>query len=138
MFSPKLSSFPSLSPARRHQGEKQNGSEGKYRYSEIKKTDLSGETEELAEEKGLKHGKNLFSVLFAVLMAAVPVAVYFIVGIDQILEWKWGILAAEGVIFFRVKKDEEETGETEEDWEVEFREEEDRERGGMPGISVFP
>lgn len=37
-----------------------------------------------------------------------------------------------GVIFFRVKKDEEETGETEEDWEVEFREEEDRERGGMP------
>ena len=26
----------------------------------------------------------------------------------------------------------EETGETEEDWEVEFREEEDRERGGMP------
>lgn len=121
----------------RHQGEKQNGSEGKYRYSEIKKTDLSGETEELAEEKGLKHGKNLFSVLFAVLMAAVPVAVYFIVGIDRILEWKWGILAAEGVlmagvIFFRVKKDEEETGETEEDWEVEFREEEDRERGGMP------
>ena len=114
-----------------------NGSEGKFRYSEIKKTDLSGETEELAEEKGLKHGKNLFSVLFAVLMAAVPVAVYFIVGIDQILEWKWGILAAEGVlmagvIFFRVKKDEEETGETEEDWEVEFREEEDRERGGMP------
>ena len=99
----------------RHQGEKQNGSEGKYRYSEIKKTDLSGETEELAEEKGLKHGKNLFSVLFAVLMAAVPVAVYFIVGIDRILEWKWGILAAEGVlmagvIFFRVKKDEEETG----------------------------
>lgn len=70
-------------------------------------------------------------------MAAVPVAVYFIVGIDRILEWKWGILAAEGVlmagvIFFRVKKDEEETGETEEDWEVEFREEEDRERGGMP------
>lgn len=63
----------------RHQGEKQNGSEGKYRYSEIKKTDLSGETEELAEEKGLKHGKNhCFSVLFAVLMAAVPVAVYFI------------------------------------------------------------
>lgn len=64
-------------------------------------------------------------------------AVYFIVGIDRILEWKWGILAAEGVlmagvIFFRVKKDEEETGETEEDWEVEFREEEDRERGGMP------
>ena len=121
----------------RHQGEKQNGSEGKYRYSEIKKTDLSGETEELAEEKGLKHGKNLFSVLFAVLMAAVPVAVYFIVGIDRILEWKWGILAAEGVlmagvIFFRVRKDEEETGETEEDWEVEFREEEDRERGGMP------
>lgn len=50
---------------------------------------------------------------------------------------KWGILAAEGVlmagvIFFRVRKDEEETGETEEDWEVEFREEEDRERGGMP------
>ena len=79
----------------------------------------------------------MFSVLFAVLMAAVPVAVYFIVGIDRILEWKWGILAAEGVlmagvIFFRVKKDEEETGETEEDWEVEFREEEDRERGGMP------
>ena len=30
------------------------------------------------------------------------------------------------------EKDEEETGETEEDWEVEFREEEDRERGGMP------
>lgn len=44
----------------RHQGEKQNGSEGKYRYSEIKKTDLSGETEELAEEKGLKHGKTCF------------------------------------------------------------------------------
>ncbi len=31
----------------------------KYRYSEIKKTDLSDETEELAEEKGLKHGKKL-------------------------------------------------------------------------------
>lgn len=121
----------------RYQGEKQNGSEGKYGYSEIKKTDLSGETEELAEEKGLKHGKNLFSVLLAVLMAAVPAAVYFIGGIDRILEWKWGILAVEGVmmagvIFFRVRKDEEGTGETEVDWEIEFREEEDRERGGMP------
>ncbi len=121
----------------RYQGEKQNGSEGKYGYSEIKKTDLSGETEELAEEKGLKHWKNVLSVLFMVLMAAVPAAVYFIGGIDRILEWKWGILAAEGVLmigrlFFRVGDGEEENEETEEDWEVEFREEEDRERGGIP------
>ena len=121
----------------RYQGEKQNGSEGKHGSSESKKTDLSGEAEELAEEKGLKHGRNVLSALLAVLMAAVPAAVYFIGGIDQILKWKWGILAAEGVlmagvIFFCVGKDEEETRETGEDWEVEFREEEDRERGGIP------
>ena len=121
----------------RYQGEKQNGSEGKHGSSESKKTDLSGETEELAEEKGLKHGKNVLSVLLGVLMASVPAAVYFIGGTGQILEWKWGILAAEGVlmagvIFFRVGNGEEENEETEEDWEVEFREEEDRERGGIP------
>ena len=59
-------------------GEKQNGSEAKVQiFLRIKKTDLSGRTEKKnwQRRKGLKHGKNLFSVLFSVLMAAVPVAV---------------------------------------------------------------
>ena len=72
-------------------------------------------------------------------VAAVPAAVYFWGGIDQLWEWKWGIFAAEGVliagmVFFGMEKSGGEEGEPEEEWEVEFREEEDRERGGIPEI----
>ncbi len=121
----------------RYQGETKKESEGKPGSSENRKTDLSGETEELAEEKKLKSGKYAVLVLFVILLAAIPAAVYFWGGIDQLLEWKWGILVAEGVlmagmIVLSMGKNEERKEETEEDWEVEFREEEDRERGGIP------
>ena len=121
----------------RYQGETQNESERKLGSSENRKTDLSGETEELAEEKKLKSGKYAVLVLFVILLAAIPAAVYFWGGIAQLLEWKWGILAAEGVlmagiIVLSMGKNEEKEEETEEDWEVEFREEENRERGGIP------
>lgn len=121
----------------RYQGEWQNDSEGKCGSFESRKTDLSGETEELAEKKKLKRGKYARSALPAILMAAIPAAIYFWGGVQQILEWKWGILAAEGVlmagiIFLSAGNGEEKEEESEEDWEVEFREEEDRERGGIP------
>ena len=121
----------------RYQGETQNESERKLGSSENRKADLSGETEELAEEKKLKSGKYAFSALFVILLAVIPATVYFWGGITQLLEWKWGILAAEGVlmagmIVLSMGKNEERKEETEEDWEVEFREEEDRERGGIP------
>ena len=38
------------------------------------------------------------------------------------------------MVFFGMEKSGEEEGEPEEEWEVEFREEEDRERGGIPEI----
>ena len=125
-----------------YQGEKQNESERKYRSSESQKTNLSGETEELAEEKGVKQGKNMRSVLLLILMAVVPAVIYFAGGIDRILEWKWGILAVEGVlmtgmIFSGMGKNEGEEEESEEAWEVELREEEDRERGGIPDQAEY-
>ena len=126
----------------RYQGEEQNESERKYRSFENPKTDYSGGTEELEEEKKVEHGKSMLSVLLVILMAAVPATVYFAGGIDRILEWKWGILAMEGLlivgmIFSGMGKTEEETGEQEEEWEVEFREEEDRERGGIPDLGEY-
>ena len=71
---------------------------GKYRYSEDQENGSFRRDEELAEGEGLKHGKTCFPVLFAVLMAAVPVAVYFIVGIDRILDGNGESFAAEGVL----------------------------------------
>lgn len=123
----------------RYQGEKQNETERKYGSFESKKTDPSGEAEALAEENKIKSGKYAILVLLVIVMAAVPAAVYFWGGIDQLWEWKWGIFAAEGVliagmVFFGMEKSGGEEGEPEEEWEVEFREEEDRERGGIPEI----
>ena len=123
----------------RYQGEKQNETERKYGSFESKKTDPPGEAEALAEENKIKSGKYAILVLLVIVMAAVPVAVYFWGGIDQLWEWKWGIFAAEGVliagmVFFGMGRSGEEVGEPEEEWEVEFREEEDRERGGIPEV----
>ena len=119
----------------RYQGEKQNETERKYGSFERKKMDPSGE----AEENELKNETFAILVLLVIVVAAVPAAVYFWGGIDQLWEWKWGIFAAEGVliagmVFFGMEKSGEEEGEPEEEWEVEFREEEDRERGGIPEI----
>ena len=76
----------------RYQGEKQNETERKCGSFERKKTDSSGEAEALAEENELKSGKYAILVLIVIVMAAVPVAVCFWGGVDQLREWKWGIL----------------------------------------------
>lgn len=126
----------------RYQESWRGESENQYRYFEREKADLPGETEALAEEKRLKERKNVFPILLIILMAAVPAAIYFIGGIEGILGWKWGILTAEGtliaaMIFSGSDKNTEETEEPEEEWEVEFREEEGRERGGIPDEIEF-
>ena len=123
----------------RYQGEKQNETERKYGSFESKKTDLSGEAEALAEENELKGGKYAILVLLVIMMAMVPAAVCIWGGVDQLREWKWAVFAAEGVliagmVFFGMGRSGEEAGEPEEEWEVEFREEEERERGGIPEI----
>ena len=123
----------------RYQGEKQNETERKYGFFESKKTDLSGEAEALAEENELKSGKYAILVLLVIMMAVVPAAVCIWGGVDQLREWKWAVFAAEGaliagMVFFGMGRSGEEAGEPEEEWEVEFREEEDRERGGIPEV----
>ena len=123
----------------RYQGEKQNETERKYGSFESKKTDLSGEAEALAEENELKSGKYAILVLLVIMMAMVPAAVCIWGGVDQLREWKWEVFAAEGaliagMVFFGMERSGEEAGEPEEEWEVEFREEEDRERGGIPEV----
>ena len=123
----------------RYQGEKQNETERKYGSFESKKTDPSGEAEALAEENELKSGKYAILVLLVIMMAVVPAAVCIWGGVDQLREWKWAVFAAEGVliagmVFFGMGRSGEEAGEPEEEWEVEFREEEDRERGGIPEV----
>ena len=123
----------------RYQGEKQNETERKYGSFESKKTDLSGEAEALAEENELKSGKYAILVLLVIMMAMVPAAVCIWGGVDQLREWKWEVFAAEGaliagMVFFGMGRSGEEAGEPEEEWEVEFREEEDRERGGIPEV----
>ena len=123
----------------RYQGEKQNETERKYGSFESKKTDLSGEAEALAEENELKSGKYAILVMLVIMMAMVPAAVCIWGGVDQLREWKWAVFAAEGaliagMVFFGMGRSGEEAGEPEEEWEVEFREEEDRERGGIPEV----
>ena len=95
------------------------------------------EEEETGNQKYAPVKEKVVFILLAVLMPLIPAALFLFGGIDLLFDWKWGILAAEGVLAAGIfltgtggnkdQKDEEDEGE---DWEVVFREEERKEEGG--------